>query len=543
MSGDVLDMRRDSFLRGAFILLLGSLASRVLGAVYRFILPWLMGGGDEGAYGMALFGMPYSIYSIALVLSTMGVPLAISKLVSEARTRNSPGEVRQVFFVSLILLAATGAIVSTALYLLAPYLAHNVWQNPDAYFSMVALAPAVFFVSVMSAFRGLFQGLQTMTPHAISQIVEQIVRVGTMFILVTLLVPYGLEYAAAGATFGATTGAVVGVFYLFVVYWVYRRMMWAGERETDSGQRIGTGQLVREIIGFAIPISVSGIILPLMRFVDAAVVPSRLIASGYSETAATTAYGYLEAYSWPLVNVPAIFTTAMVISLVPSISSSLASGDRQGIRDKALSSLRLGALVGVPAATGLYVLATEIPDFFWGSPEAGPVLAALSGVAIFMTLQQISSASLQGLGYPIIPMRNLVVGASVKFVLTWFLTSVPTMAAAGAGIASVVGFLLAAALNLASLGRYIGSFSIVSFLWRPALASAVMGVAVRIIAVTVDAHYGTGVAVMGAVTAGVFAYFLLVLLIGGVQFSDVAMIPRVGPRVASFLRNVGLVRT
>ncbi len=535
-------MRRDSFLRGTFILLMGSLISRVLGAVYRFILPWLMGGGDQGAYGMALFGMPYSIYSIALVLSTMGVPLAISKLVSEARARNAPGQVRRVFFVSLVLLAVTGAIVSTVLYLIAPFLAHNVWQNPDAYFGMVALAPAVFFVSVMSAFRGLFQGLQTMTPHAVSQIVEQIVRVGTMFVLVTILVPFGLEYAAAGATFGATTGAVVGVIYLFIIYWIYRRTLWRGGIGSDRGARVSTANLIREIVGFAIPISVSGIILPLMRFVDAAVVPSRLIAVGYSETAATTAYGYLEAYSWPLVNVPAIFTTAMVISLVPSISSSLARGDRSGIRDKALAALRLGSLIGVPAATGLYVLSSEIPDFFWGSPEAGPVLAALSGVAIFLTLQQVSSASLQGLGYPIIPMRNLMVGASVKFALTWVLTSVPVLGAAGAGIASVVGFLLAAALNLVSLNKYIGSFSILSFLWRPVIASAVMGAAVRLIATTVHVHRGTGVAVIGSVIAGVAAYGILVLLIGGVRFSDVAMVPRIGPRVASFLRDLGLVR-
>jgi len=262
---------------------------------------------------MALFGLPYSIYSIALVLSTLGIPLAVSKLVSEAEAGGSVRQARRVFRISVGLLAMTGAVFALALYVVTPYFVGQVWQNPDAYPGMVALAPAVFFVAIMSAFRGLFQGLQSMTPHAVSQIVEQIIRVGTMFILVAVLVPYGLEYAAAGATFGATTGAIAGAAYLVWVYFRNRKAMWGrfDEEEDRGGQ--ATGLLVKRILMFAIPISVSGLILPLMRVVDAAVVPFRLIDSGYSVTAATTAYGYLESYSMPFVNVPAIFTTAIAI--------------------------------------------------------------------------------------------------------------------------------------------------------------------------------------------------------------------------------------
>lgn len=535
-------MRRDSFLRGAFILLIGSLVSRLLGAVYRFVLPWLMGGGDEGAYGMALFGMPYSIYSIALVLSTMGIPLAISKLVSEASARGSGRQVRQVFFIALFLLAAMGAIVSVGLYYLSPYLAENIWRNPDAYYSMVALAPAVFFVSLMSAFRGLFQGLQTMTPHAASQIIEQIFRVLTMFVLVSLLVPFGLQYAAAGATFGATVGAIVGVVYLFIVYLRHRRQLWPGADQGTPVSAAATGAMIREILIFAVPISISGIIMPLMRFVDAAVVPSRLIATGYSVVRATTEYGYLESYSMPLVNVPAIFTTAMAISLVPSISSSLARGDHDDIRSKVVASLRLSAMIGIPSAVGLFVFAREIPALFWAAPEAGPVLAAVSGVAVFLTLQQVTSAALQGLGYPILPMRNLMVGAVVKLVLTWLLTAVPILGAAGAGLASVVGFLLASAMNLLSLMNRIGRFSITSFLWRPAAAAAVMGGLVRVSLGVLQARVGFSIGVLASILFGVLIYGVIILILGGLQAADLRMIPRVGEKLADRLSGLGLLR-
>ena len=536
-------MRKDSFLRGAFILMIGSLASRILGAVYRFILPWLMGGGDQGAYGMALFALPYSIYSIALVLSSMGIPLAISKLVSEALAEGAPNEAHRVFRISMGLLFVMGASFTAILYFASPFFVHRVWQNADAYYSMIALTPAVLFVSVMSAFRGLFQGLQTMTPHAVSQIIEQIVRVGTMFTLVAVLVPYGLEYAAAGATFGATTGAVAGLVYMLIVYWRNLGDIWDGvDALNPPAAGRSTWEVMGEILHFAIPISITGIIMPLMRFVDATLVPSRLMSAGYTETLATTAFGYLEAYSMPFVNAPAVFTTALAISLVPSVSESLTVGNLEAIRNKAYAALRIAGLIGFPAATGLFVLSSEIPDFFWSSPEAGPVLAAVSGVAVFFTLHQVSSAVLQGMGKPTIPLRNLFLGAVVKFALTWFLTSIPQVGVRGAGFASVVGFFIAAGMNISSVVKEVGRLSVVGALWRAVVASAIMGVIVRASGNLVIAEMGLNFGFPIAVATGIIVYTMTILLIGGVRTGDLRMIPRVGGKVAQVLKAWHLVR-
>ncbi len=538
-------MRRDSFLRGAFILMIGSLVSRVLGAVYRFILPWLMGGGDAGAYGMALFGLPYSIYSIALVLSTMGIPLAVSKLVSEAEARGSLSEARRVFRVSIFLLMGLGALFSFALYAVSPYFVHQVWQNPDAYYSMVALAPAVFFVAIMSAFRGWFQGLQSMTPHAGSQVVEQLVRVVTMFVLVSLLVPYGLEYAAAGATFGATTGALAGVIYLAWVYFRhrdYREIAVRKDAVPDAGTSEGNVQLIRRLLAFAIPISIGGLVLPLMRLVDAAVVPYRLIQTGYEAVAATTAYGYLESYSMPFINVPAIFSTAVAISLVPSVSASLARGDMPSIREKSFAGLRIAALVGIPSAVGLWVLSDEIPTFFWQAPEAGPVLASIALVALLLTLQQVSSAVLQGLGLPTLPMYNLFAGAVAKLVLTWGLTGIPALGVRGAGWATVAAFGIAVTLNLIALGRQVGTFSVVGLFWQSAVASAFMAAGVRLSVPPLNAAFGLSGGVLGGVAIGASIYVVAILVVGGVRSSDLRMIPRIGDRMAQYLKKLRLLK-
>ncbi|MFP4200324.1 MAG: oligosaccharide flippase family protein [Clostridia bacterium] len=540
------DMRRDSFLRGAFILMVGSLISRVLGAVYRFVLPWLMGGGDAGAYGMALFGLPYSIYSIALVLSTMGIPLAVSKLVSEAEARGSLEEARRVFRISVFLLMGLGAFFSLILFAVSPYFSREVWQNPDAYYSMIALSPAVFFVALMSAFRGWFQGLQSMTPHATSQVVEQVVRVMTMFTLVSVLVPYGLKYAAAGATFGATTGALFGTMYLI---WVYYRDRASRPSEVDAGgdsgpesESLDTVRLVKRLLTFAIPISISGLILPLMRVVDAAVVPTRLIQSGYNAVAATTAYGYLESYSMPFINVPAIFSTAVAISLVPSISASMTRSDLPAVREKTFAGLRIAALVGMPSAVGLWVLADEIPTFFWQSPEAGPVLASISLVGLLLTVQQVSSAALQGMGLPALPMYNLFAGAMVKLGLTWVLTAMPTLGVRGAGWATVVGFAVAVSLNLYSVGGNTGRFSVVGLFWQSAAAAILMGLAVTFALDPLTGRLGLGGAVVGGVALGVLVYGVAILLFGGIRSGDLQMIPRVGDRLAELLRKCHLLR-
>src|SRR5579875_3788342 len=201
-------MRRASFLRGALILVAGSLASRGLGAVYRFILPSLMGGGEQAAYGMGLFGMAYPIYTGILDLSAVGVPLAISKRVAENVARGQHGAATRVFRVAFGILAVVGLVFSGLLALVAKPYARYVTLDPNAAISILAIAPAIFFASLEIGYRGFFQGMQHMAPQSVSQVVEQLVRILTMFALAVLLLPHGIEYAAAGASFGAVTGAV-----------------------------------------------------------------------------------------------------------------------------------------------------------------------------------------------------------------------------------------------------------------------------------------------------------------------------------------------
>ncbi len=538
-------MSRQSFIKGAMILAAGSLISRAMGGVYRFVLPWIMGGGDDGAYGMALFGYPYSIYSIALSLSAAGIPLAISKLVAEQLALgNTRGAVR-VFRVAITLLIGLGLLVSLSLYLGAGFFAERVFRNPDTYYSVVAIAPAAFFVSIKAGFRGFFQGMQDMVPTAMSQVIEQIIRIATMLLLASLLLPLGLHFSAAGATFGAVTGSVVGLTYLIVAQRRRQSAAWirAESQKVDGQADEPAGRVVRRLADLAIPISLTGIVLPVMRLLDAAVVPSRLQGVGFSAREATVLFGYLDSYAMPFVNVPAIFTTALAISMVPAVAERVALKDWEGVKFRVQAALRLTVILGLPAAVGLFALSSEIPYMMWRAAEAGPVLASLAWVTVFLTLQQTSSGILQGVGLAGLPVRHLFLAAAVKLILTWVLSAIPALNVGGAALATVVGFMVASMLNLRAISRRVGPFfNLSGMVLKPVLSAGLMAAAVRLGLFLIVPHLGVRLATVVVIGLGAAVYGLSLLLSGGIQKGDLELIPRYGDRLVGLLGRLGVMR-
>ena len=202
-----------NFLKGTLILTVSSIVVKVIGALNWVILSRIMGGE-----GIGLYQMGFPIYLMAITVSSAGIPVAISIVTAEKVAREDYGGARRVFQVSLRMLFVTGLAFSLVLLLGAGWLV-KLLPDPRAYYSIIALAPAVLFVTFLSSFRGYFQGWQIMTPTACSEITEQLVRVATMIIFSYLLLPYGLTYAAAGASMGAGAGAFCGLLVLLGFYW------------------------------------------------------------------------------------------------------------------------------------------------------------------------------------------------------------------------------------------------------------------------------------------------------------------------------------
>ena len=539
-------MSRQSFVSGAAVLAAAGFSSRLVGAFFRIMLAMLI--ADEG---VGLYQMAYPVYGALLAVSTAGIPLAISKLVSENLSKGNYVSAYRIFRVALLMSAVSGFVFSLSMYLGAPLFASQVARDPRASLALAAISPAIFFVTVMSAYRGFFQGQQQMLPTAVSQIMEQVARVAVALLLVVLLLPRGLEQAAAGASFGAVAGAFFGLACL-VLIWQKRRgeFLKHYEQSKAKNDKVTTLEVMKKVITLALPITAGSLVMPLVTLVDLAVVPQRLHLAGFDTARATALYGQLTGMATPLVHIPTIITVALAVSLVPAISEAIALQRRRLVQERSYLAVKITLLLGLPAAAGLYLLAEPITVLLFDNAEAGAVLSVMAVSVIFLTLYQTTAGILQGLGRTTEPVVNLLAGALVKLALTWVLTAHPAWHIQGAALATVLGFAVAALLNLYKVCVFAGlRLRPVETLLKPGLATLGMSSVLPLALEWLETALGVAgiarsaeLATLFAVIVGVAVYSSLLLLLGVVRRSDLELVPRIGKRLATAAEKLRLLR-
>ncbi len=523
------------FLKGTLILTVSGIVVKVIGSLNWVILSRVMGGE-----GIGLYQMGFPIYLLALSISSAGLPVAISIVTAEKLAVRDYRGARRVFRVSLSLLAASGLFFCLLLIVGAGWLVENRWiRDARAYYSIIALAPAVFFVTLLASFRGYLQGWQEMTPTAASEIVEQLFRVLTMIWLASLFMPYGLSYAAAGASMGAGVGAVAA---LAVLVFCYRRIRSKFQQkmlhEDACLPQEPTRALLERLVRLAFPVALSSLMLPVVANLDLLIVPARLEAAGFSVPDATAQFGYLTGMAVPLINLSTILTASLAISLVPSISEARARGAMAAVAERTASAMHIAALVTIPCAVGLYVLGGSVAAIVYNAPEAAGVIEAMSGAIFLLGLHQVTTGILQGLGHTSIPVVNMILAAVVKVVLSWLLVAIPSIGIKGAALATVADMGVAALLNMFFLQRFTG-FRLPLLSWGKLLVSAaVMGVAAWATLMAVQGATGSNVAgLLAAMVVAVPVYGGLLLAIGGLPADEAEKLPFVGRYAARLLKN------
>lgn len=536
--------KAESFLKGTLILTVAGVVVKVIGS-----LNWIFVSRILGGEGIGLYQMAFPIYFFALSVSTAGVPVAISIITAERVALKDIFGAKRIFKISMSLMFVTGIIFTALTYFGAQWLIDwHFIRDPRAYWSVVALAPAIFFVTLLASSRGYLQGWQRMTPTAVSQIVEQIFRVITMILFASLFLPWGLDFAAAGASLGAFAGAVTGLLVLVYFHWKLERDIKA-EYGTDikplaQGEQSSTWKIIKRIFALSLPVSAASIMLPVVSNLDLAIVPQRLEVAGYSVNEATELFGYLTGMAVPLVNLATILTASLAVSLVPAISKARALGDKRLVFDQTASGVRISNFVCFPAFVIVFVLATPISTLIYNAPGAGPAVLVSSFSIVLLGLHQVSTAVLQGLGHPSIPMINMIVAAGFKVALNWSLTAIPSLGIMGAAWATAADMGVAAIINMYFIYRYIGYRIEVVQLLKTVLAAAVMAVAVYFFYDWTMARLGSNViSTFGAVPVGCLVYLAVLLMIGGMLEEDIARIPMIGRYSIRFLRKIGVFKT
>lgn len=540
------EKNKDTFLQGAATLGIAGVVGKLLGAIFRIPLVWIIGSVGLGYYQTA-----YPIYVMLVAIATSGFPVAISKMVSARLAFGNEQGANKVFWLVFKIMAGFGILASASIFFGAKYLVTERFRNPDAYLALISLVPAILFVPLMAAFRGYFQGHNNMRPSALSQVIEQLARVVFGIVLAIALAPKGLKYGAAGATFGATAGAIVG---LSVMVYLYLKRDKEAESQisTKEFEEESNGKILKELLTIALPIIIGALVMPTMNMIDLALVMGRLEAAGFTNAEANSMYGQLTGMAATLINLPQVMTSAIAVSLVPVISAAYAVGNRAKLQNNTSLAIRVSMLIGLPAAVGLFVLSTPIIRLLYPNEPTtvGQLLAIMSVGVVFLSLVQSFTSVLQGMGRAHVPVINLFIGAGVKIVLTFVLTGIPWLNVRGAAISTVSAYIVAAVLDYMSVkGMANMKFDIKLVLTRPLMTAGLMGICARgLYEILMMAFQFTSLSAFGqnaiatllGVLAGIFVYMVALFKLKAITVEELEALPK-GKSMTKKLRKLRVI--
>lgn len=533
-----------SFITGAAVLGLSGFLVKVIGAFYRVPLTNII-----GADGIALYQIAYNIYAFLLMISTSGLPAAISRQVAEKLALGDRLGAHRTFTLSMKVLLILG-FAATAIILAGHRLFAGWMGNEDAGLAVLAISPSLFFVACISAYRGYFQGMQHMTPTAASQVVEQIGKLAIGLWLAAKFLPRGPQYGAAGALVGVTVAEAAALLLLLGIY-LKKRGTFRHEIDASAyeGKQDSSKKILRRLAAIAVPITIGACITPIVNLIDTTLVINRLVSIGHAREEALKLFGILTGAVNTLANMPSVFTTALSIALVPALSSAKTLKSRRSVRRISQIGLKLSILIGLPCAVGLWLLAKPIISMLYSvfTPEqvgiAAQMLGTMSIAVFFLSTLQAMSGTLQGLGRANIPVINLLIGAVLKIIVNYILLGIPSIGVLGAPVGTVVCYGTAAVLNIIAAKKYSRMrFNYMDMLVRPLIATAAMGLTV------VGCKYVIGlvtqrnaIITLGCVFAGVIVYLAAAILVKAISPEDMDFIPG-GGRLRRLLNKAHIWR-
>ena len=539
--------KQNSFFGGAAILAAGILIVKLIGMFYK--IPLINIIGEAGA---ADFNNAYNIYAVLLTVSTAGLPVAVSKLVSEANALNRRNQVRRTFRLALVLFLTLGLISFLVMFFRADALA-GMMNDSKAAAGIRALAPAVVCVGCLAALRGYSQGHSNMAPTSVSQIIEALCKLVVGLGLAFWLVKQGKDpdVAAAGAITGVTVGTVVALAYMVLDFLLSR-----GREDTRGTDRPDSaGSILANILKIAVPITLSSSMVGIVTVIDSSLVQGQLqSALDLTEQASRTLYGN---YSGALniYNLPTSLMAAITASVIPAVSAALARRDRRGAARITGSALRITALLSFPMGVGLFVLGTPIIRLLFPKLNvavAGPLLSTLGIATPFVCMVLVCNSVLQAHGFINLPVIVMVLGGIVKIVNNYNL--VGAIGIAGAPVGNILCFGLALVLDLVVITRVIPNRPrLLPIFAKPAIASAVMGGAAwavygllsRILSseqvdqagqtVRAVSRMGNAAGIFLAIAVAGVVYLVLVIALRAISRDDLALMPK-GDKLARLLR-------
>ncbi|MBQ4562413.1 MAG: polysaccharide biosynthesis protein [Clostridia bacterium] len=537
------------FASGVLALTIANLVVKVIGLGLKIPLKSAITNVGMGYYNVA-----YNIYVLLFMIATTGIPVAIAMMVSESRAKGNLREPKRIFRVSLATLAVIGFVGMLAMMLLSGVIADG-YNSEGLQYSIICIAPTLFFICIACAIRGYFQGHQNMVPTAVSEVIEALGKlvIGLALALVAMrFIPDSNSkkhaLAAAMAILGPTVGVAIGMIYLIIKKASFKEELYNAEYERPDSYDMpvrSNKTILKTLLLIAIPITLSSSVMSLTNVIDSWIIANRLDFLGLAETARVEMYGAFTTEVITLFNLPPVLIYPISGSIVPYLSALLVKNEKDKVHGLLNSSLKVASLIALPCALGMSVLSEPVITLIFGDCYVdSPGHLRIQALAVFfMAMLSMSTSFLQAYKLERKPIISMIAGAVVKVTTSWFLIGNENIRMYGAPIGSLLCYITIVIFNFYFVAKHIGFIPSFRRVFLKPLAAAVLCAATALGAYHLLAGFlGVGriVTILAIVVAAV-VYLFAILLFGALNKDDFAIIPK-GEKIYSLLKKARLVK-
>ena len=524
--------KKQTFLHGAALLAAATAIVKVIGALYKIPLNAII-----GEQGFGYFYTAYEIYSVLLLISTAGLPVAMSRMISAANSLGHYRQVKQIYRTASTIFFILGFISSFLMTVFCRQLA--VFQEqPNAWFAIGCLGPCALLVCLMSAYRGFFQGQGNMLPTSVSQVLEAFFKlvVGIVAAILLLQLTDSIPYAAGGAILGVTCSCLISALYLYSKFRKSYRSLPESNDRPESFKKTA-----KSLLAIAIPITIGSAGLQLLSVLEAKFYMLQLMKDGIPQADADVMKGIYN-MTQTIFNMPCSFIIPITISIIPAITANLTLNNTRGVRSTEESAARITGLIALPCAVGVLVLAEPITALLGGYTgeklELATALMALQAISIFLyAVVQVTNAIMQAHNHATLPVVNMLLAGVLRLFIVYYLSGNPNIGLLGAPIGGILCYLCISILNLFGIRRSIQAApALVKNVLRPLLPAVLMGVITYgswwlLSRVTDSRLLLCGI----PVGVGVVVYVITAVAFKSITREDCMLLPK-GEKIAKLLR-------
>ena len=468
-----IENKKTGFMHGVIVLMFSQVIIKVVGLIYKLYLTNREGFGDKGN---AIYSSGFQIYALFLTICSIGVPNAISKLVSGKVAIGDNRGAYRIFKIAIALFGTLEFAGSSVLFLGAKYISNIYLQIPEAEMTLLAISPSVFLVSIASVLRGYFNGKENLSVTANSQSLEQVFKTIFTILIVEQLASISTNNTilmAGGATIATTLATLCSVIYLYKYFIKRKRNMWQEVISSTINKKESVGRIIKNILIVSVPIALCALFSAMTKTIDALTVV-RILKTYIGEKEATIQYGILSGKVDTLITLPFSFNIAFATALVPTISGAIARKEMDIVKKRIKFSILVTILIGIPCSVCMSIYSNQILDLLFPNASAGGEMLKYSAwTIIFVVLTQTINGALQGLGKVNVPVIAFAIGAVIKLILN--INLIPIIGVKGAIISSIISNAVSFIICLIVLKRNINiKFEKDKFLLKPLMASILM---------------------------------------------------------------------